>query len=295
MELVRKIEDVALRLPRIGKKPRKNIFDILGIKNKETINSRILGYFFNSKEDHGFGTLFFDAFLELCSTKGEFEVENFVGDYLVKTEETTSKAARKSDKQKFIDISIDGESWSLIIENKLHHNLNNPLDAYWDHKARDFEHILGIVLSLKPYSKEDCKSKKGLQFINITHAELIHQVQLNLNLGNGLSSTSLHYLNEYVKTIQSQYKDKQDETIMNNIVEAFISQGEHVKEIQKKLEKAERFIEEQIDEVFLERGFEKRKVWYINPNLPGLYFWTDSSRKLILDNHLRLQDRKSVV
>lgn len=64
-DFIKKIEDAALRLPSLPDKPRKNFFDILNIQRKETLNSNILAYFFNPKEDNAYGELFKDALLSV--------------------------------------------------------------------------------------------------------------------------------------------------------------------------------------------------------------------------------------
>lgn len=260
MQLEQLVEDVALRIPELPPLPRKNIFDILGIQRKETLNSRILAYFLDKEEDHGFGSLFFDALMNVYASKCDVSAEDFGGDFQVQTEETTSRATSEVNKQKSIDISLDGTGWSIIIENKLYHHLSNPLDVYWTHKEQDLENIIGIILSLHAMKESDCLSKNKRRYINITHSELIKQVQQDLILGSSVSSTSLLYLSEYIKTIQSHYASEKDESVMNNILQALVSQRDHIKAIQDKTAEAARFVDKQIEEVFLERGFIKKKA-----------------------------------
>ena len=83
------VEKIALSLPDLPKRPRKNRYNILGTQNKETINSRALVYFLDPNEDHGFGTLFFDSFLEVISKKIEdkAELKYYSGEFKVLTEE----------------------------------------------------------------------------------------------------------------------------------------------------------------------------------------------------------------
>jgi hypothetical protein len=282
------IEDIALRLPELPPLPRKNLFDILGVRDKETINSRILAYFLDKEEDHGFGSLFFDVLLNIYSSKCGLNIENFGGDYSVGTEETTSMVLNEADKQKSIDISLDGDDWSVIIENKLYHHLNNPLDVYWKHKKRCTDNVIGIILSLNALNESDCVAKNGARFVNITHSELIEAVQQDLVLGNKLSTTSLMYLQEYIKTIQTHYSQQKDETIMNDILQAIINQRDHLKQIQKKTKEAADFVDKQIEEVFLERGYIKKKQWYHDERFPGLFFWISSGENFIKNNSIKI-------
>jgi len=288
--LENQIENIALRLPKLPPKPIKNFFDILGIRNKETINSKIIAYFLDSEEEHGLKSLFFDSLIEILKEKSvnkpkEF-FDTFSGKHKVILEDTTSYAVNYSEKQKRIDITITGDDWCIIIENKLYHKLINPLKAYWQHAEKKYsKNLIGIVLSLDVKSYKECKVNDKIIFINITHQEWIAKIQSNLVLGEILGETNLLYLREYIKTINTHYQQKMDEPKMNNVINALVRQSGHVKEIQHKLNESITFIEHQIEEVFKSFGYKKVNHWYTHRGKPHqLYFYITPAEDIIMKN-----------
>ena len=198
------IENVAVRLPKLPAKRKKNIYDILGVQTKETINSRVLAYFLNNKEEHQFNTLFIDALKELLKEKQKdgtgIDIEAFTGDFNVLTEDVTRRAIEEEEKQKRIDVSIEGNDWTIIIENKINHTLNNPLKAYWEHAQAKFSNnVIGVILSIPKLPRQECVVNDNIKYINITHKELIRRVQKNLIIGTKTNDLSLFYLKEYLQ------------------------------------------------------------------------------------------------
>ena len=286
------IEDVAIRLPKLPAKRKKNIYDILGVQTKETVNSKVLAYFLSPKEEHQFNYLFIDALKELINEKQEdgtgLDVNNFSGEFEVFTEDMTVRAIEELEKQKRVDVTIEGSDWTIIIENKINHLLNNPLKAYWEHaEAKYFGNVIGVILSLPKLPRRDCVINERIKYINITHKELIRRVQKNLIIGTKTNDLNLFYLKEYIKTIESHYKSITDQPRMNEIVNALIKQGKHIKNIQNKVDESIQFIDSEINEVFKNFGYKKVKNWYINDNKhKDLVFWIHDSRKIVLENSL---------
>lgn len=292
IEFEKSIENVALRLPKLPTKRKKNIYDILGIKSKETINSKVLAYFLNDKEEHQFNSLFIDALKELVKEKRKegtgVDIENFNDSFNVITEDVTRRATEDQEKQKRIDISIEGGDWTIIIENKINHQLNNPLKAYWEHaQAKYSNNVIGIILSIPKLDRKECVVNDEIKYINITHKELIRRVQKNLIIGTRTNDLNLFYLKEYIKNIESHYKTRTDQPKMNELVSALSKQGKQVKEIKQKLDKSITFIDNEIIDVFASFGYEKDKSWFVNKDKhPDMYFWIHDSKKIILDNSL---------
>lgn len=286
------IENLAVRLPKLPAKRKKNIYDILGVQTKETINSRVLAYFLNNKEEHQFNTLFIDALKELLKEKQKdgtgIDIETFTGDFNVLTEDVTHRAIEEEEKQKRIDVSIEGNDWTIIIENKINHTLNNPLKAYWEHAQAKFSNnVIGVILSIPKLPRQECVINDNIKYINITHKELIRSVQKNLIIGTKTNDLNLFYLKEYIKTIESHYKTRTDQPKMNELVNVLTKQGKHIKDIQYKVEESVRFIDNEIIETFKIFGYKKVKSWFVNEDKhPDMYFWIHDSKKIVLDNSL---------
>ena len=291
-EFEKQIEDVAVRLPQLPPQRKKNIYDILGVQTKETINSRVLAYFLDATEEHKFNMLFFDALKELIEEKKHngtpVDFDRFNGAFKVITEDKTIRATNEEEKQKRIDISIEGNDWCILIENKINHSIDNPLQAYWEHAQAKFpDNVIGIILTIPKISRNECEVNDTIKYINITHKELIRRVQKNLIIGTKTNDLNLFYLKEYIKNIESHYKQKTDEPKMNNLVTAITNQREEIKTIKNKLETSLNFIEEQTVQVFESFGFEKTGNWYVNRELPyDLYFYMRPAEENILNEDL---------
>lgn len=292
IELEKQIESIAIRLPNLPTKTRKNIYDILGVQKKESANSKVLAYFLDPNEEHRFHNLFFDSLKELIDEKkydgANVDLEIFDGNFKIVTEDQTFLAEDEKEKQKRIDLSIEGENWCIIIENKINHVLNNPLETYWKHAQKKFgSNVLGVVLSIREHTQKECVVNDKIKYINITHKELIKRVQKNLIFGPKINDTSLLYLKEYIKNIESHYKSIIDEPKMNEIVKAIVKQGENTQAILEKVEKSIKFIDSEIIEVFESYGFSKDKSWFKNNNLhEDIYFWIHDSKTILLNNSL---------
>ena len=202
IELEELIENLALRIRELPPLAPKNFFDITGIRNKEVINSKVLSYFFNVTEEHGLGTLFYDSLIEIINRKKtdhrpSFDLIHFSADFTIEEEEPTSTATELEDQKKRIDLLLKGENWAIIIENKLYHDVINPLATYWEHVS-DKQYKIGIILSLFEVGKKKCTVPiKGITYINITHNELISEVSKRFTFTSNYNETSLFYLKEY--------------------------------------------------------------------------------------------------
>ena len=277
MELTQLIED--LRIPELPPQASKNFFDITGIRNKEVINSRVLSYFLNPKEEHGFNTLFYDAILELIEKKKHehnpaIDLNVFNGDFEITEEEATSNAIERDDKKKRIDLLLTGGDWAIIIENKLYHDVINPLHTYWDHTKQT--HKIGIILSLFEVDKNKCKvPNRGISYINITHQEFIDSVSKQFSFTSNYNETSLFYLKEYFKTIETHYSTKRNIPIMNKSVNELISQKEKINKLLQTIDETNKSILETVANTFRDNKFEVSNTagtFFSNEYFPQIFF-----------------------
>lgn len=284
-------------LPSLPKRPRKNLFDILKIQHREIRNSNILAYFFDPNEEHGFGSLFYEALKQVVHSKVVL-IHKDKSDYLediidfdevisVVTEEQTTGALETA---KSIDIVLEGGDWVIGIENKIHHHVNNPLDAYWEHlvSKRD-QRPFGILLTLHPTDPDRKGLQYGKHFVNITHKELIDTVKENLRVDGDLNSTDFFYLKEYFKNMESHYEHLKEKPEMEKLVQEVTKNHKAISQLLKKKTAAENHIEELINSVFADYGYEKAGKWYRRADKKfDLYFYIPPAPKLMNDNRLWL-------
>lgn len=291
----KKIFFVTKSIPDLPAPPIKNLFDITGVSNKENINSRVISYFLNPEEDHELNSLFFDSFKELLIEKSSNDgINSFVGNFTIALEEETSLSKNELDNLKRIDILLESvnNDWAIIIENKLYHNLSNPLHAYWEHvkNKRNNSQIIGVVLSLFPVSNDDSIAlvdDKEEKFINITHEELIKRVQSNFLFNQNVTNRTLFILKEYFSTIQSHYQYKMEQPINNEIVKQIALNNDLINEIFDKFEQAKLFLGQQIESVFSEFGYSKEGSYYGNPNIhKDLFFWILPVEQILKENRI---------
>jgi hypothetical protein len=122
--------------------------------------------------------VFIDALVQIinakCIYKNTFKNIVFLDDFEINIEKGT-------DKQKRIDILIKNDNTAIIIENKIFHTNNNPLDIYYNtsslSKIKD-DNKIGVLLTLWP------QDPKNPNFINITHNEWLNEISKNITKNN---------------------------------------------------------------------------------------------------------------
>ncbi|MBS1489058.1 MAG: PD-(D/E)XK nuclease family protein [Bacteroidetes bacterium] len=292
MELTQLIED--LNIPDLPKQAPKNFFDITGIRNKEVINSRVLSYFLNPKEEHGFDTLFYDTLLKLIEKHDpKVDLNFFRDDFEITEEEVTSNAIERDDQKKRIDLLLTGGDWAIIIENKLYHDVINPLHTYWDHTQQT--HKIGIILSLFEVDKDKLKvQNKDISYINITHQELINAVSNQFSFTSAYNETSLFYLKEYFKTIETHYSMKRNIPQMNMTISELIAQKEKVNKLLNVIDITNADIANTILEIFKAKNFENfngignlSKVFYRSAEIDSIFF-SINTKDLLLKNTVQI-------
>ena len=257
---------------------RRNLIEIAGYPRWENVNSNLLAFYFDEKEEHGFGRLFINSLIDLCETKfiNNFDRELFDSEFSVDREVVTSNGRR-------IDIVInedsedsneeDSASWSIIIENKIDAKLYNKLNDYWNliNNKR-----YGIVLSVENVTID---SEYDGKYVNILHKELIDKVQNNLT-EYYLESDDRHllFLKEYISNVRSYYKNKTETMELNESIKLFNENKKNIEEFKKMDIKLLKWISEIVFPIFRNVGFSpsstktssKYKHFQADKNLEGL-------------------------
>lgn len=155
-------------IPQIKAKP-KTFLGIARQPHYENVMSNIYAFFFDVNEEHRLRDLFITSLTDLIRQQSGDSSFEFTMDFDVLTEIGTNNGGR-------IDLLIQGREEAIIIENKVHHVLNNDLEDYW--KSVKKTKKTGIILSLKPVPNHELQ---GTNFLNILHCQLVGQVMKNLS------------------------------------------------------------------------------------------------------------------
>jgi len=192
-------------IPKIKKKP-KTFLGIAKQPHYENVLSNIYAFFFNVNEEHGLKDLFLKSLVELIgdSEKIEKDFSDFTN-FDIETEYYTDGLG-KSKKTGRIDLLLYNDNSAIIIENKVHHYLNNDLDDYWRSVKLDTDNVeskIGILLSLKPISENEYKKfDHSHEYINITHLQFLKKVMDNLgDYYVGANEKYLIYLKDLCQNI----------------------------------------------------------------------------------------------
>lgn len=172
----------------IPQKPtwKRTLLDIMGCTKLENRWSDLYQFFLLEEEEHGLKDLFIRSLEELIGVK-----KGWMKNFCVLREYPTKESSTEEEGR--IDLLILGEDKkAIIIENKVFHNLDNPLEQYVKTtKAKGWTDIKVIVLAL--YNNYgDIDSIDGCECLNRTHSNYINKVMENLP--NYLSEANSFYL-----------------------------------------------------------------------------------------------------
>lgn len=152
----------------------KTIMSIAGIACLENIWSNIYAYYLDERESHGLGSLFLKGLERIIQKKTGKSVS--LSGSTIKREYATNGGNR-------IDLLVQAPYCSIIIENKVHHQLDNDLGDYWISIPGSNDDKIGIVLTLTPIKI------RHPYYINVTHLEWISGIENEMSLSKVSSNT----------------------------------------------------------------------------------------------------------
>lgn len=177
-------------------------FEISGTASSEAVNSRVYKWFLDRDENPLLAPLFLNALQRVALDKlGRDGVTKHLTlqEYECSLEVPTSSGKR-------IDILLDDTAAqsAIIIENKLHHSLQNDLLDYWNHVSYPEDRKLGILLTLHPTDVPDGVKSR---FVNLTHREWIEAVEIE-GIPVGLSLHTYGLMTDFFNTVRKQSKNE---------------------------------------------------------------------------------------
>ena len=170
----------------------------------EEICSRILAFYFNPNEEHGFRDLWFRALNQCIKKDGEYCKPKNISLIL---EEYTYCAEDSENKR--IDIIIEADDTVYAIENKIGASLYNNLSAYSEHIEKkyvnNYPNKKKIVLTAHSLSQFDKQKAVECGFDEISYKSLFEQV--NAIWGEYIADSNVQQLTfmiDFMKTLNNK-------------------------------------------------------------------------------------------
>lgn len=186
----------------------------------EEICSRILCFYFDPTNEHGFNELFLDSLFELLS-KTEIQYKN---DQIKVINEENSEGKR-------LDILIHSPDFVIGIENKINASVYNPLDIYKNRiELYNKEVIFKVVLSVRKITDKNELAKISKNgFVVFSYSDFFDKVKKNT--GKYITQANqkyLTYMYDFIQTIENMT----GETYNNNKLSNFFSSNtEQIEEL----------------------------------------------------------------
>ncbi|MCY4283243.1 MAG: PD-(D/E)XK nuclease family protein [Gammaproteobacteria bacterium] len=174
----------------VGESTPPTLMQIAGFQDSEKAYSNILEFLLDSKQAHGFRTLFVESILaaykKKCPDGWPGKDLNVSETEKVERESTTANGKR-------IDLLVECSEFVICIENKIWSGLHNDLGEYREHceQMYDGRQVLGIVLS--PAWLDEGKIEEH-KFINVTYSDFAEELQHLSGTYIGRHNTQYQYL-----------------------------------------------------------------------------------------------------
>lgn len=194
--------------------------ETIGVSNRETVISNLLGYYFNPGERHPLGDIFIKALLKTSIYELENKIKDKHSDSIAKYLSddysfgcVNIKIEEETDDNKRIDIVIEAEELVIAIEFKINHYLNNPLGSYVRRIKNNYkgkENYIYLVLSpIWKIPKGNAKGNK--EFKQALLGEFIRNVdqlvEVNEIFKNDSTSHQYHIYQDFINTVKNKSKN----------------------------------------------------------------------------------------
>lgn len=246
---------------------------------KEEICSRLLAFFFDSRNPHGMGTLFYDTLLEVYKEKYKEQKDSDLSKLLYQSNVTarTEVYAPTNDENKLkrIDLLLESDGSVICIENKIWAELKNDLNVYYEYTESikgEYRKTLYLILSMRE-DMEDMLNKSGLEYAKDYKVIYYHDYLkiLKKNLGDYVTSCNAKYFS--VLTDFIQFLDREGGFCMyfNGAEKKFFEDNSEI--IQKLIERRNEYVE--IYQMGYIRSIEERLEKEKMNNIPTKFWIQD--------------------
>ena len=212
-----------------------NVYDILGEAWRETRVDMTLQFFLDPNERHGLGTLVMDALLTVLDGAPMIGAEGKT-DTLFAAEDYAGSDAWEIDIQfGYIDVYATNKDRGIavVLENKIGHKLDNPLDRYAVHALGDPEITAVLVAVLAPEHRVASQEQENWLSRSITYTELADEIKHSPELVHTLldpvdrdQRRSLDLLQQFIeaRTRETDVTDLSSEAVRLNEWRALLAE-----------------------------------------------------------------------
>jgi hypothetical protein len=162
---------------------------------REEICSRLFAFFFDSRNPHGFGTLFFNSLFDAYREKYPVKVENFDKKNIQYTRSVCAETEIYTEKGNRIDLLLTTDCLKVCIENKIDAPADNDFKDYYDYvknESKCFDLLPVCILFALCEKVEYENVKLTSDFRTIYYKEFLEK--LKQNLGDYLTQCNSKYL-----------------------------------------------------------------------------------------------------
>jgi hypothetical protein len=217
----------------------------------EEICSRLFAFFFDTRNPHGFGTLFFDTLLEVYQEKYSAIIDELGKKNILYTRSVCAETEKYTEMGKRIDLLLTTDFLKVCIENKIDASPNNDFDDYYNYVKKESEllnlHTVCILLALCEKAEYE---NVNPYFKTIYYREFLEKLKQNLDdYSTQCNSKYLSYLTDFIQFLDRKggYMSELSEEERN----FFIDKD---KELNELIERREKFLSER------RKSLEKRIV-----------------------------------
>lgn len=168
--------------------PPVNVYDILGEGWRETRVDMTLQFLLDPNERHGLGSLVMDALLRVLDGSPTIGPAGKTDALFVAEDFTGSDAWEISTQAAFIDVYATNAELGIavVLENKIGHTLDNPLDRYAAHALGGQEIATVLVAVLAPERRRPRGVQENWLSRAVTYSELFAEVKASPDLVEAL-------------------------------------------------------------------------------------------------------------
>lgn len=239
------------------KRKERNIYRISGFPDRELVVSNVLAHYLDPNEGHGLGDIVLGPFLDLVAERSGKQI---IGQALAGLNTQGISIAREEyterDGGRFLDLVLRPKGalqqrgkapWAIVIENKVHAGLYNPLDEY--RKAVDADMVIGVVIAPWRMQVDDPN------WHMITFGELTEKIRPRLDLEtNPNLQRSRVLLDEFLTHLET-YAMVHDHKIQSQRLASFQEHHQQVDALFKLRDELGRYVCNVLDAAFQLRDF----------------------------------------